>query len=48
MMKIRGFWLAAVLLLVAFAIGCRSEKDKGINRGKDIPLPADTAAKVPR
>jgi hypothetical protein len=47
MKKGRGLLLASTLLLLALAAGCRGEKDKGINRGKDVPLPTDSAAKAP-
>jgi hypothetical protein len=48
-MNKRAILLLAGLFLAAFlAAGCRGERDRGINRGKDVPVPADTAAKEPR
>ena len=44
----RLIWLLSSILLAGLATGCSGDKDKGINRGKDIPVPADTAAKEPR
>jgi len=37
--------LGAVILLAGFALGCGGDKDKGINRGKDKPLPAEMERK---
>jgi hypothetical protein len=39
------FYSVATLVLTAFALGCGGDKDKGINRGKDIPKPPEAEAK---
>jgi hypothetical protein len=42
-MKIR--WLLGMIFLSLIAIGCGSERDKGINRDKDRPVAADASKK---
>jgi hypothetical protein len=45
-MLAKRWWIGclAASLLLALGTGCNSERDKGINRGKDRPEPPAVAA----
>ena len=44
MRRVLLYLLTANLLAIS-ALGCGSEAEKGKNRGKDMPKPADSASK---